>query len=156
MRTYFGDKTYDDTLLVKSNNGGFLHYPVYARDNGSEYVEILTGTPIPKVIDDEAPGFGAYKVEVVVTKSELTNAANYMKWILESHLKEYTEALENSKKDLESVFDKFKEKHFDRFGRLSEPNPEREPFYQNELDKARENVSDIVSEMIKGGKQFKK
>ena len=156
MRIGEGEPIYEDSLIVKADNDGFLDYPVYAIDNGSEYVEILTRTPIPKVIDDEAPGFGAYKVQRLVTKSEFTTFTDYMTWIKKSHFKEYDESLNNRKKYYELEFNKFKQNHFDQFGRLSEPNPEREIYYQNDLNKARKDALSIASEMIKGGEQFTK
>ena len=155
MRIEMGEKLYEDRVIIRPN-GNYMDFPVYAIDNGSEYVEIITGTPIPKVIDDEAPGFGAYKVEVVVTRGDLKTAADYMTWIKESYLEEYKKEFKYNKEHLESIFDKFKQKHFDQFGRFSEPNLEREMYYQNELNKARKAALDIASEMIKGGKQFKK
>ena len=156
MRIGEGEPIYEDMLTVNVDNDGFLDYPVYAIDNGSEYVEILTRTPIPKVIDDEAPGFGAYKVQRLVTKSELTTFTDHMTWIKESHFKEYDESLNNRKKYYELEFNRFKQHHFDQFGRFSEPNPEREIYYQNELNKARKDALSIASEMIKGGEQFTK
>ena len=149
MKNYFGDKKYEDLLSVEVNKDGYIQYPVYAIDNGSEYIEIATKTPIPKVIDDEVPGFGAYKVQKLETITDFQNFNDYMTWINDWHKEEYSESLANVIEYLESISEKYKETHRDDFGLLSEFNPDRERQNQTNLEKEKEKAMGIASEFMK-------